>query len=509
MKKTALKGILIIVTLFAFLATISLGQYLEKPLLHTLLELPKSKITAHLSEDEQRWLAAHSVIRVSNELDWAPFDFVEDGEPAGYCIDYFRLLESKLGIQFVFVTDTWANLLKRVKAKEIDVIHSIVETEERKQFLEFTEPFFSVTPGIVARLNDDEINKPEDATNRKLAVIDGYLFHEELSRKYPVKQQVQVASPMEALEAISSGRADVYYDSVGVINYWRNKQFITNLKVIAVENSDDDNFSDYHIAVRKDWQILRDILQKTMDTIGEHELMPLRKKWIGQPSANEIISSHSLAWKIFSVFLFVVLGILVWNFRLNATVKNFQKTRAMDEKTISDLEYISRIDGLTALFNRRHLDFILTMEWERHCHLGTKLSLIICDIDYFKQFNDTYGHQAGDDCLRQVAQVLKQETQADGGIAARYGGEEFVIVLPNTDSTAAIAIAQKLRGAISAKQIPHRSSLVKPIVSMSFGIATVYPNQSNNPDQIIGVADKALYQSKREGRDGVKLIDQS
>ncbi|MEM8642570.1 MAG: diguanylate cyclase [Cyanobacteria bacterium P01_G01_bin.54] len=509
MKKAALKWIFIVVILLTFFMTISWGQRLERPLLHRLLELPQSKITARLSEDEQRWLTAHPVIRVSNELDWAPFDFIEDGEPAGYCIDYFHLLESKLGIQFVFVADTWANLIKKVKAKEIDVIHSIVETEERKQFFEFTEPFLSITPGIVARSNDHEINSSEDINNRKLAVIDAYIFHEELSKKYPLKQQVRVDSPMEALEAISSGRADVYYDSLGVINYWRDKQFLSNLKVIAVEDSDDDNFSDYSIAVRKDWSILRDILQKAMDDIGEHELMPLRRKWISQPSANEILSSYSWVWKIFSVSLFVVLGVLVWNCRLNVMVKTFKKTREIDRKTISDLEYISRIDSLTALFNRRHLDFILTMEWERHCYLGTTLSLILCDIDYFKQFNDTYGHPAGDDCLKQVAQVLKQETEADGGIAVRYGGEEFVIILPNTDAKAAMTVVEKLRGAIAARQIPHRSSLVKPIVSMSFGIATMCPNQNNNPDQIIGVADKALYQSKRAGRDGVKLIDQS
>jgi diguanylate cyclase (GGDEF)-like protein len=122
------------------------------------------------------------------------------------------------------------------------------------------------------------------------------------------------------------------------------------------------------------------------------------------------------------------------------------------------------------------------------------------DVDYFKLYNDSYGHQEGDDCLIQIAQALQEVVCRPADLAARYGGEEFVVILPETNQTGAIVIAQEIRDKISALAIPHRASRVKDIVTVSIGVACMIPNLDLAPDVLIKHADIALYEAKHQGR---------
>ena len=131
------------------------------------------------------------------------------------------------------------------------------------------------------------------------------------------------------------------------------------------------------------------------------------------------------------------------------------------------------------------------------------LALIMVDIDHFKAYNDVYGHQAGDDCLRRVAGLLRSAIQRPADMVARYGGEEFAIVLPNTNVEGAETIAEKIQILIHRAQIPHKGSLVSKSVTLSMGLAVLYPHPLKVPDDLIGLADQALYQAKEHGRDRV------
>lgn len=162
-------------------------------------------------------------------------------------------------------------------------------------------------------------------------------------------------------------------------------------------------------------------------------------------------------------------------------------------------------DGLTGLFNRRYFNQVLQNEWLRLQRSGSPLSLILSDIDYFKKYNDHYGHVAGDECLQNVADAFKNSIQRVTDVAARYGGEEFAVILPDTNSNGTKVIAQSIKDAIKNKAIPHKASQVNDIVSMSFGTATVIPNDSLNCESFIEMADKALYQSKKNGRDMISI----
>ncbi|MCG9969045.1 diguanylate cyclase [Pelotomaculum terephthalicicum JT] len=179
-------------------------------------------------------------------------------------------------------------------------------------------------------------------------------------------------------------------------------------------------------------------------------------------------------------------------------------TRQLEEAN-QNLRRLSFLDGLTGIANRRHFDEVLLNEWNRAARDAVPLSLIILDIDFFKKYNDTYGHQAGDDCLKQVAGSLSGRLKRPGDLAARYGGEEFAAILPNTDMQGAAAIAEMLRGGVEALEIPHASSSVSAYVTVSAGAASTVPRQAGTPGDLLAAADKALYQAKQGGRNRVTL----
>jgi len=170
------------------------------------------------------------------------------------------------------------------------------------------------------------------------------------------------------------------------------------------------------------------------------------------------------------------------------------------EASNRELHRISCQDGLTGIYNRRHFDAYLDQEWARALREGSNISLVLADIDYFKGFNDHYGHLAGDDCLQRVAHVFRDVLQRPGDLAARYGGEEFVVVLPKTALDGAAVIAESIRARVERLNIPHEFSKVASYVTLSVGIATVRPNPRMRPPELVGLADKALYQAKQNGR---------
>jgi len=165
---------------------------------------------------------------------------------------------------------------------------------------------------------------------------------------------------------------------------------------------------------------------------------------------------------------------------------------------------IATTDGLTQVANRRCFDERLQLEWHRLMQGQQKLSLIMLDVDYFKRYNDFYGHQAGDTCLVKVAKAAAAAVKRSADLFVRYGGEEFAAILPNTDAAGAIAVAESIREAIRDLAIPHEQSDVSAIVTVSMGIATVIPTAERSPDELVALADRALYDAKRQGRDRYK-----
>ena len=173
------------------------------------------------------------------------------------------------------------------------------------------------------------------------------------------------------------------------------------------------------------------------------------------------------------------------------------------EKANQELEQLSIVDGLTRIANRRKFDQYTAAEWKRLTREQSPLSLILCDIDYFKLYNDTYGHQSGDRCLQKVAEAISRVIQRPADLVARYGGEEFAIVLPNTPLKGAVYLAQQVRWRIQALKIPHIASPVDLYLTLSLGVSCCIPHHNLDLGKLIAAADRGLYRAKELGRNQV------
>lgn len=209
--------------------------------------------------------------------------------------------------------------------------------------------------------------------------------------------------------------------------------------------------------------------------------------------------------------LLLIIGLFGWRLIGQIELRLAAEDRALQvmgelHQANQRLEQLAHQDGLTGLANRRHLDTVLEAEFRRALRSGSALSLIMIDVDFFKQYNDLYGHQAGDECLRRIAAVLKERQRRPGDLAARYGGEEMLMLLPETDAAGAMQVAEKIRAGIQALDLPHRGN-PRGVVTASAGVCAMelLPPGERAAQDLVGRADAALYEAKHGGRNQVRL----
>lgn len=193
------------------------------------------------------------------------------------------------------------------------------------------------------------------------------------------------------------------------------------------------------------------------------------------------------------------------NRELEALVK--ARTHAL-EVAINRLEQESNTDWLTGISNRRNFERIFAQEWNRAIRTGLPLGLVMLDVDHFKRFNDRYGHQAGDCCLRALAHALTRTARRAGELVARFGGEEFVVLLPNTTVDHALRVASQIQLAVWSLSLPHADTATG-IVTCSLGVACLTVAEQLTSDKLVWRADLALYRAKRSGRNCVVLATES
>lgn len=186
---------------------------------------------------------------------------------------------------------------------------------------------------------------------------------------------------------------------------------------------------------------------------------------------------------------------------LQAEILERKQTEVALRKANLELQRLAVLDELTQIANRRRFDQYLEAQWTQAQNAG--LSLLLCDIDTFKSYNDGYGHQAGDHCLHLIAQALSRAVGRVKDLVARYGGEEFAAILPSTDLQGALVVAQAMRDEVHALQIPHAFSAINKLVTISIGVSSIIPSRLQRPSVLIAAADAALYEAKNAGRDRI------
>lgn len=211
---------------------------------------------------------------------------------------------------------------------------------------------------------------------------------------------------------------------------------------------------------------------------------------------------NQLTTLIFVVGLF--LGLII-SLLLDKTIRDNHRLRLATQ----ELERLADLDGLTQIANRRCFEAHLQQEWARAVREKNSLTLILCDVDHFRLYNETYGHQAGDDYLRQLALVLEHRAKRPGDLAARYGGEEFAIILPNTNTSGGIVVAQSIQESVANLPLLQSEAGQGVPVSLSIGVATVVPSQELSSAVLTELGDRALYIAKERGRNQIVCLGQN
>jgi diguanylate cyclase (GGDEF)-like protein len=220
------------------------------------------------------------------------------------------------------------------------------------------------------------------------------------------------------------------------------------------------------------------------------------------------------AFYLVSALAIALVGIMLFRYRVRRMRLRQEELETLVADRTGQLEEANRalvelalIDSMTGVANHRHFMERLDEEWRRAIRSRTSLAVVMCDIDSFKTYNDRYGHEAGNLCLRRVAEILTEAIRRPGDLVARYGGDEFVMILCGSDTEGARALAERLPGRVEEEELAHESSDVAPHVTISVGLATVTPTQDFTSDDLIAAADTAMYQAKRDGRNRVRIAD--
>lgn len=245
-----------------------------------------------LTHEEETFLETHPEIRVANEMDWPPFDFVKNGEPSGFAIDYVKLLGEKIGVELDFVNGyTWSELLEKGRKKEVDVFPGLWKSPEREEYLSFTDPYIELIKVLVTRKDLSEVESLEDMKDRPIALPKGYTLTNIIMKEYPDYEYILVDNPEEGLKSVSLGKADGFIGSLGIINYIIKKRFIDNVKVVSEVRLEEG--LPLYMAVRKDWSVLSGILNKAMDSVSSGEYDRIVAKWIGSIESSGDLSNLS------------------------------------------------------------------------------------------------------------------------------------------------------------------------------------------------------------------------
>ena len=270
-----------------------------------------------LTSQERDWISKHPILKVGNELDWAPFDFAEDGKERGYSIDLLSLVAKKTGLQLEFINGfSWAELMEKFKQGEIDILPAIMETSERREFMRFTSHYFTNPTYLIVRDDIDRIGSIEDVKGGKLAIVKGYYYENDVRLNFPDIEVVPVQGFLDGMEAVLDGNVDAFIGSRPVALYTIRKHLLTGLKIIGRSGIDDPERSKLRIGIHKDQEVLWSILEKGLASVTDEEKRKLAERWIGFQKEQLLhpkgkTSIWESLWHLIGISIFICIVLLI------------------------------------------------------------------------------------------------------------------------------------------------------------------------------------------------------
>ena len=434
-----------------------------------------------LTKEQIAYLKAKGTIKFCVDPDWMPFEAIKDGKHIGIAANFFNLLRKNSNISMeLYPTKSWEESLIAAKKRNCDIFTLAASTPQRVKYMDFTDSYIKLPLVLATKIDKPYTDNFYELQDKKIGVVQGYAIAEELHTKYPSMQLVEVKSIHDGLERVENGELYGYIDNLMTIAYTIQHDYTGMLKVSSRINED----VALAIGTRNDEPILHDIFNKLVHSVSEKEKQNIFNNWVSVKETTEM--DYSLFYKLMGA---VVIITLIFLYRYSIL-----------HKYNKELEKISITDTLTQLYNRMKIDTILEHNHKLAKRYKTTFGLILLDIDRFKDVNDIYGHQVGDEVLKQFANIIKENLR-DTDSVGRWGGEEFMIICKNIDIDALEKVAQNLKTKISN----HNFSDEIHQLTASFGITVC--NGNRDIKTLIKDVDDALYKAKENGRNQVKQAE--
>jgi polar amino acid transport system substrate-binding protein len=460
-----------------------LGLYKNNTNIDELIYQDTNKF--YLTQIEKEYLKNKKVINMCVDPNWMPFEKIENAQHIGMAADYFELIKEKTNLDIKLIkTTSWAESLSFAKQRKCDILSFLMTTPERKKYLDFTTAYFKAPIVMATKTDVPFINDFNLLKGKKLGLPKGYAFIEILRVQYPDLTIIEVDNIDDGLKKVVQGDLYGYIGTLASIGYAFQKRFTGELKI----SGKFDGTWDFSIGVRNDDPILLNIFEKAVNSIDKESEQQILNKWLSINYVKE--TDYNLLFKTIVGFVFILSIILFFYFK--------------QMKLKKQLQLLSITDSMTKLYNRRYFENTAEHYFQLVKRNKTDLSLIMIDVDNFKQINDNYGHKIGDLVLINLASILISQIRKSD-IICRFGGEEFIILLPQTNLEGAALMAEKIRTHIERSNLPLANS-GQLNFTVSLGVSQVNILADKNIEDCIKRSDDALYDAKNSGKNKVCAI---
>ncbi|MCF8087029.1 MAG: transporter substrate-binding domain-containing protein [Desulfotignum sp.] len=453
---------------------------------------PAGELTT-LTREEKAYLSAKKQISLCVRPDAPPFEFMDsNNEYSGIVADFYQLLSRKIGVPIQVAG-------KNVPAGGCDITAVMTDHEADPSFMQPGSAYAGYPLVVATDRNALYINTLEAVGDKPIAVCTRAPFFTDIQTRYPDVTVIPVDSVVQGLEKVQKGEVFGLVDTAPAIGHYIQENNLFDLKI----SGELPYQVRLHPGIRADDPVLFQIVEKAILSLTPEEKKQIFQNWMTLNYEQGF--DYTLLWQILAVL--AIIGSFAVYRHISVTRYNLKLGRLNRDLVDANkkLEAISYLDGLTGIPNRRKFDDVLETEWKRCERNHMTLTLMMIDIDYFKPFNDRYGHLEGDDCLKKVAQTLESLLRRPGDFVARYGGEEFSIVLPGIDPAGTENLARKILDKVQALKIPNQDSDVSPYLTVSLGGISSVPTRSLPAHWFINQADQLLYRAKESGRNQYRL----
>ncbi|MCW8837517.1 MAG: diguanylate cyclase [Thiovulaceae bacterium] len=463
---------------------------------HPNKKLQKSKI---LNSDEIDYLKNKKVIKMCIDPNWMPFEKNDKGKHIGMTAEYIHILEKEIGIPIKMVnTKSWGESLRMGQERKCDIFSLVMPTKERLKYLNFTKPYLKIPLVIVTNLDEFFINDISTVTSKKIGVVKGYAYGEILQEKYPNMKIIEVNNLKEGLQKVRNRELFGFIGTLATTGYHIQKNYIGELKIAGKF----DEKWELGIGTRNDEPILKNIFNKAIKQISSKKQQEILNKWISVNYDREIDYTPILKWAAGISFIFIIILLLV--LRINRKLNLEIRSRKETEKKLQEL---SITDELTTLYNRRYFNEIfpkLLNSAKRDKH---NICFVLMDIDYFKPYNDTYGHISGDKALQSVSTCVKNSLSRADDYCFRLGGEEFGMLFKGLSKEQATQLIKTIKQNIEDLKIEHSKNSASKYLTASFGLVIKDAVSIKDENELYREADALLYKAKESGRNKVCVSD--